>query len=349
MHPSTQIRPWRPGDEVGLTALFQRAFGKTITTEHWRWKLRPRPPPFDTVWVACSEGQPVFQYAGMPVRFKLEDEVVPAVVSVDTMTAPEYRRRGLLTRVAQEAYEAWRNAGASFVIGLPNENWGSRARALGWQPLFPLQWLVRPLRPEVILRWRLGWEGLARLRFLGRLWGAAFDRTLRSSRNVGVEPALEAGCEFDEIWESARCNAHFCTVRDRGWIDWRYFACPSRTYNVAIARKRDRPCGFVCHTVVRSGSRTVAYLAELLCAEPDVEVRSALLAHVLRQAYCSGAESLHALAVPGTGSHSWLRRLGFIPRHQFGVEIVPLQPGLPLDRLRDPSRWHLTGSDFDVV
>jgi hypothetical protein len=73
------------------------------------------------------------------------------------------------------------------------------------------------------------------------------------------------------------------------------------------------------------------------------------MAHAIAQARHSGAESLHTLAVPGTPQFSWLRTLGFIPRHSFGVEIVPLRADLPLERLRDPQRWYLTGADFDVV
>ncbi len=343
------IRPWRDGDEIRLTGLFQRAFGRPISTDHWRWKLRPRTHPFENVWIAFNGDEPVFQYAGIPIRFKLDNTEVAAVVSVDTMTAPEFRRRGLLTRVAGQAYCAWRNAGTAFVIGLPNENWGSRARALGWKPLFPLQWLVRPLRPEVILRWRLGWPAAERLSLLGTVWNAMFARRLRPSPDIRVTAVSEASRDFDQIWDGARSSSDFSTVRDRSWIDWRFLASPSRRYEVSIARRGDQPCGYVCHSLLQSGARKSGYLAEFLCAASDDETRTSLLAHLLARLNESGAESVHALAIPGTTEFSCLRAAGFIPRESFGVEIVPLRADLPLDRLRDPSRWHLTGADFDVV
>ena len=116
-------------------------------TEHeWRWKLAPT-SKVPNVWLATHADQPIFQYAAMPTRFEIGDRTHAVMVSVDTMTAPAFRRRGLLTEVASRAYEAWRNAGVAFVIGLPNQQWGSRAQALGWRELFPLQWLARPLRP----------------------------------------------------------------------------------------------------------------------------------------------------------------------------------------------------------
>ena len=41
------------------------------------------------------------------------------------MTDPEYRRQGILTAIARLAYDTWRKAGIPFVLGLPNEQWGS--------------------------------------------------------------------------------------------------------------------------------------------------------------------------------------------------------------------------------
>ncbi len=343
------IRPWRDGDEVGLIRLFLRTFGRPISTDHWKWKLRAGAPAFENVWLALSRDQPIFQYAGIPIRFSLDRTEVPAVVSVDTMTAPEFRRRGLLTQVAGKAYGAWRDAQVAFVIGLPNENWGSRARALGWQSLFPLQWLVRPLRPEAMLAGRLAWPALERLGFIGSLWNAALGTRLRPAQDIEVEDVAEATSEFDRIWECCRSELTFSTVRDERWIRWRFLSSPARNYVVSLARHRGQPTGYVCHTVVQAGGRKSGFVADLLCRRTDDDTRSSLLASLLARLRETNVESVRALAIPGTAEFSWLRRAGFLPSHAFRVEIVPLRPDLPLDRMRDPTQWHLTGADFDVV
>ena len=61
------------------------------------------------------------------------------------MTAPEFRRQGILLHLGEEANRHWRASGYAVVVGLPNEQWGSRTRMLGWQTLFPLEWLRFPL------------------------------------------------------------------------------------------------------------------------------------------------------------------------------------------------------------
>src|ERR1700676_992401 len=112
------IRPYQTGDETGLVELYHRAYGRPTTEEHWRWKLKGQASDVENVWLALSEDKPVFQYAGIPTRFRLAQSPTVVMVSVDTMTAPEFRRRGLLTGVARQVYEAWRESGVACVIGL---------------------------------------------------------------------------------------------------------------------------------------------------------------------------------------------------------------------------------------
>src|SRR5213594_2611005 len=123
------IRAYCAGDEGALVALFERVFGRSISEAHWRWKLKQPPSPVENVWLAVDEDRPVFHYAGIPTRYRLPAGEVTAMVSVDTMTAPEFQRRGLLSAVGRHVYDTWRAAGVPFVIGLPNQRWGSRTGA----------------------------------------------------------------------------------------------------------------------------------------------------------------------------------------------------------------------------
>src|SRR5262245_11102461 len=229
------IRPYRAGDERALTALFGRVFGRAIGEEHYRWKLRQLPTPVENVWLAVDGDAPIFHYAGIPTRYHLPGGEVMAMVSVDTMTAPEYQRRGLLSAVGREVYDTWRAAGVAFVIGLPNERWGSRAAALGWEPLFDLQWLARPLRPEAILARRLGMPALARLTPVGAAWNALWR--LRRDSSVKVRSVERAGPEFDQLWQRYGADAAASVVRDSAWVNWRYLDAPVFDYRVLLAER----------------------------------------------------------------------------------------------------------------
>jgi hypothetical protein len=344
------VRPYRAGDERELVQLFRQVFGTAITEAHWRWKLQRALPALDNVWLAVSaDDKPVFQYAGIPTRFSLAGHPTTVMVSVDTMTAVEYRRRGLLTQVAQQAYSNWQQNGIAFVFGLPNNQWGSRTRALGWQALFPLQWLVRPLRPQALIARRLKIPLVAHAPGIQRLWNGYFNSRLRTDRTVQTEYVREADESFDRIWEKCSLDSLYSTVRDRDWLQRRFLSSPSGGYEISLARRKGEPTGYCVHRLIRAGERVSACIADILVPAADPDSRDALLRVLIEDLLPTGAETLTALAVPGTSTFLWLRRAGFFPRHAFSTELVPLAAQLPMESMRDPSNWNLNGADFDVV
>src|SRR5690349_21859925 len=148
-------RPDQPGDEEQLVALYARVFGRPRSVAFWRWKLKGRNAPFETVWVAVTDaGQIIGQYGGIPLRVQLHGQVRPAVHAVEAMTDPLFRRKGMLTRRGSAAHTGWAEAGQAVVLGLPNEQWGTRNRALGYVTLFPLAWVRFPLHLERVVAQR---------------------------------------------------------------------------------------------------------------------------------------------------------------------------------------------------
>lgn len=347
------IRAYRSGDERELANLFERVFGRLITEDHWRWKLKQLPTPVENVWLAVHEDKPIFQYAGIPLRVRLPSGEARVMVSVDTMTAPEFQRQGLLSQVGRWTYDSWREGGVAFVIGLPNERWGSRAAALGWQELFPLQWLVRPLRPEALISRRLpsalNAPGLLRYSPLGALWSSFWNFSLPQDPAVQVRQVLQASEAFDRLWQNCQSEFPISNVRDSSWVHWRYLAPPTLHYGVVLAERAREPVGYAAYRLEEQSGRQVGSIAEVFAARADVSAQSTLFGCVLRKLYAAGAEQAVTLAIPGTPLWRTLRRAGFFPRAIFSVQIVPLDPGLPMEALCDPLNWGLSGGDFDVI
>jgi len=341
------IRPATAGDEARLVDLFASVYGRSIDVSHWRWKLAHPQATVPNVWLVMSGERPVFQYAGIPTTLRIDGAAVTGMVSVDTMTAPDFRRRGLLTRVATQVYAQWGDAGMAFVMGLPNEKWGSRTSAVGLRPLFPFRWLARPLRPEALLAHRLSIPWLRRLSFVSALWSWATSLPGRPDASVQVRPVDRAGVEFDDLWERCKDDARFGVVRDRRWVQWRFLDCPSRRYEVRLALRGTEPVGYCAYHVHEAGGRRSAFLAELACARGDMGARDALLADLIRQ--LPGVELLWTQAAPGTHTYRWLRRRAFFVGHEFSVQMAPFSPHLPIDDMARPEHWELSGAAFDVI
>ena len=347
-HDELMVRSYRTGDEQALTSLFETVFGRPMSEREWRWKLAPS-SGIPNVWLATHAERPIFQYAAMPARFKVDECTRDVMVSVDTMTAPAFRRRGLLTEVAARAYDAWRDAGVAFVIGLPNQQWGSRARALGWRELFPLQWLARPLRPEALIARRLGMHRLGKTNVLGAAWNRFASRRLRAPVDIEVTTVDEPSADFDVIWERCRGDTAFSAVRDAAWVERRFLSSPARRYELLVARRQNVPAAWLAYSLNHDRSRTTAQVAELFASKDDTASSAALMLELLRRLREHDVELVCTLAVPGTPLFAWFRSIGFLRGPSFGVQLVPLAIDVPFERLQDPSAWRLTGADFDVA
>jgi hypothetical protein len=263
--------------------------------------------------------------------------------------APENQKQGLITKIAPFTYDTWKKGGVAFVYGTPNERWGSMLAKLGFQTLFPLERLARPLRPEAILARRSGLTPLSRLSMLGRWAGAFWNRRLHPE-GVVVREVAEAGPGFDRIWSTVGPHFPFCLVRDRGFVKWRFFEAPLLKYRVLVAEREGEPVGYAAFGVKDGPAALDGTLSELFVAPEDLASASALLLQVLRCLAELGVETLFTLAVPGHFLHSFLRSAGFLPRRgRWDVVLSPFDAQLPMEDLKDPRNWYYAGGDTDSV
>jgi GNAT superfamily N-acetyltransferase len=344
------LRPYRAGDEREIMRLFARVFGRETSAEQWRWKFKARAWPAENVWVAVQDDRPVGHFAAIPARMSVAGREKAAALVVDVMTAPDFRRRGLLTDLARCVMQAWTRAGVSLLYGLPNEQWGSRTRAIGLEPVLRLRRFVLPLAPQQTLSRKLHVSWLARPAWFDAAYGRLLDFRLAPRGDVSTRAIDSIGPEFDALWRSCASEFDTTLVRDREWVQWRYLDAPGAGYRVVLAAREGRPVGYAAYRASRARGRVDGHLAEIFARPGDGPVWSALLSHAVRAARDAGAENVFALEVPGSPGHRALRRLGFVPRRwDFTVQAAPLAGDVPIDTLKRDGCWHLSGSDFDVV
>lgn len=71
---------------------------------------------------AFLNGEMVAHYACIPVKMLIKGNIVKGVLSMATVTHPNYRGRGLFKRLAKMTYDYARDNGYEFVIGVANAN-----------------------------------------------------------------------------------------------------------------------------------------------------------------------------------------------------------------------------------
>lgn len=343
-------RPYRPGDEVHLAALFERVFERPMTPDRWIWKLGRWRGSVPNVWIAVDQhDRPICHYGGIPRRLRRGGQERTIMVVADAMTAPGFRRQGAYTAVVTRAHRAWRDAGVALVLGLPNERHGSRIGALGWQRLCPLRWMIRPLRLDRLLQRR---SRLGRLPGVGRaarLWNTYWEGD-PAPPGIALDAANEegAGAAFAQLARPAGAHNRLVLARDREWMAHRLLHAPGEKHEILVATDERGARGYCAYRVHQADGRRFGAIPEIVA--DDARIGSALVGEAVRRMRAAGAETAIALAVPRGCEHRILRSHGFLfSWGAFEVQTVILDPLIRIDELRGADRWMLSGGDFDVI
>jgi GNAT superfamily N-acetyltransferase len=255
----------------------------------FHWKHRENPFGRSPAWVAQAGEQLVGFRTLMRWEFVGQGRVVRAVRAVDTVTAPEYRGRGIFSLLTKTAVAQMEAEGVDLVFNTPNDQSRPGYLKLGWQVV---EQLPTGMRPGKSLR-SLARTG--RSRVPAELWSQPCD--------VGVSPAeaFADDAAVHALLRDVSAGAEPSCLRTRRtvpYLRWRYGLAPLH-YRV-LTRGSDLGDGCVVFRLRRRGSAVEAAIVEILVPRPRLVRR--LVRDVLRQ---TGAD--HAVAL----GHGW--RDGLIP------------------------------------
>jgi len=358
------IRRFESGDTQGFLRLFEEMPTLTLGGgEAWfDWKYGDTPyldrPP---VHVAEHEGRIVGARPFMPFELRSDDRTAVGLQTADTMVHPDHRKRGLFSRMTEQAFADHREGEPALMFSVPNARsrpgyLGRGAKITGAVPTF-----IRVETPSAFARERLG-DGVvdrlpdSALGGLDRL--AAGYHALGRGRGdppAGVTVERTTSVPAATLADIAQRNAPDAihAVRDERFYEWR-FANPMWEYSTYVASRNGVPtAAVVAGTRIEDGLR-VTRIPELLPLTGTDAVADELAAVFDRLLDAEPSTDVFAVA----GRHvprSIVRRFGFLPDDR-----LPLAPFAnstvlitkPLDgttddwqfggrELVDPGSWQL--------
>jgi GNAT superfamily N-acetyltransferase len=275
------IRPVEPRDGQAVMELLRSSLGWTGDPRFqafFEWKHYRNPFGPSAAWIALDADRVVGFRAMLRWDFQCGERRIRAVRPVDTATHPDYRGRGVFTRLTRHALDAMRDEEVELVFNTPNRASLVGYLRMGWHNLGRLQVRVRPTRP-----WRA-------VRMLGSR--VAADRWPAHSR-AGA-PAAQVLADRDALSELLANRLHAPGLRTRltpAFLDWRYgdpllgyraiVADEGPAAGVAIFRLRRRGharelalCELLAHRRERTGIATLARKA-VVAADADYVLRIA--------------------------------------------------------------------------
>ena len=123
--------------------------GEIIVEKYLDWEYKSNPVGEATLFVAENENQIVSQYVVIPQKYISGNEIYNGSLSVNTITHPDHRGKGLFTKLAELNYAECKRNAIDFTLGFPNKNSVTgftgklKFKLLGNMPL--LFSIIRPL------------------------------------------------------------------------------------------------------------------------------------------------------------------------------------------------------------
>lgn len=310
-------------------------------TGYWSWKHLASPFGPSPVLLAEAEGRLVGLRVFMRWGWQAGGERLEAVRAVDTATHPEWRGKGIFSRLTRALAEQLAAEGVAFVFNTPNDQSRPGYLKMGWSVVGRVPLRVRVLRPLRVARALLT-RGASRS-------GSSPAAASAAAGGAGgpdellAEPALE---EF--LAAQADGDSRLRTPRSVEYLRWRYRDIPGFAYRAAWQLRGDEGAIAIFRTETH-GALLGLRLCELLVGPGRASQRMGR--SVLRAALGdSGAAFAAAVAAARTPEQRLLLSSGFLPVPRIGPVFTvrplgPLRDGLsPLDW----SSWRLAIGDLEL-
>ncbi|WP_309642714.1 GNAT family N-acetyltransferase [Flavobacterium sp.] len=117
------IKPFTKNNIHDLYVLYQQVYRKSLLRGLLEKKFDASYLEKDYYGYFAYDGQkPIAFYGVIPVLMRYKNQTEMAAHSVNTMTHPNYRGKGLFTKLAKQTYDLLQTSGISFVWGFPNQH-----------------------------------------------------------------------------------------------------------------------------------------------------------------------------------------------------------------------------------
>jgi len=339
----------RASDAEELFRLYEDVFGIALTEgsrRRWRWQYLENPSTTadgPEIWVAREGERLLGQYASLPVRLQWGGREVRSSWGMDVFLRGDARGKG----IGAQLFTAWSDhVEVALGLGLTPSSYGL-FRKLRYHDVGPVPFFQKILDPVAVARRRvgaaLGWP-------LGKGLGLAL-RLLHpeqepAARGVDVRRVTSFSADCDTLWERCKGAYAMCVRRDQAYLNWKYAACPMRSYELREARKDSLLTGIAVSRHEDYKGLHLGWLIDVFADPADRDTRQALIEDVLAGFQASGVARAQAFSMNAALAGE-LRRYGFRPARspmQFCVRTR-----VPSDTvLQDLGRWHVCFGDSDM-
>jgi hypothetical protein len=177
------------------------------------------------VWLYRDAGRIVGQMGAIAVRLKMGDRYRDTAWLVDTMILESHRAQAPGSRMMMQSHE---DMPFSLSLGQSPEMRQIQDR-LGWKQVAPLQIAQLLIRPENVLKSKLGTPG-AWAAGLGLRASAVLRDAFRDKSQMDAREVHRFDGRHDALWNVMARDLTCAVVRDASFLNWKYVDQPGQQF-----------------------------------------------------------------------------------------------------------------------
>lgn len=309
MSADLQCRFYRDEDVPGIVDVLRLCFDDWAKREnpldYWNWKYRST--PLGSL-VALVKVDDVIAGTGHRLRYtiKVGDHVLRSQHGDDFATHPDFRGRGVFTKVLNLLEDERRKDGRGFIYTITTNPIVVKDNLKRGRFDFP-----QPLVHMILVnKAKSGTQaGIYLLGGLNRIAGKYSAPPIRHGDYV-IDAVTGFDSSLDAFYERVKGSYDFIVERNREFLNWRYGDRRGGEFLIEQAKRGDDLLGYVVLEKRERDRISEGYVADLLAE--DVDVAASLLKDGLKTLQDLGVGTFHYRAVKNHPYLGIMRRYGFV-------------------------------------
>jgi GNAT superfamily N-acetyltransferase len=349
------VRKFKDEDKEGMIALFEEVWTKELADklrEMWEWKYEKNPhdpPDGNTTCVLERDGRIIGMLGLLSGLVKLKGRTLPMLWAIDFAIHPDFRGGGFrILNWAKKEYSSFVQGGI-VTAGRPYEFY----KKMRYLPVFSFSIFKNILNPKNFFRKKT--KNIAVAYIIAILFKlvsgflSLFKIHLKD-KNISVSKISGFDDRFDALWKEASEGYTICMVRDKDFLNWRFFERPDQGYTIFAAEKRGKILGYIVLNHQSQDNKKYGSIIDLFTKKNDKKTLHRLIAQALDYFKSERVDIASFPMPPECGFYrNVLIKNGFFVRTK-GGSFVASPAGYPeIEKdLMKPKNWFLTSMSSDM-
>lgn len=300
-------------DTEDVLSLMQACFGdREFLNKAWyKWFYFGCPTGFTRNYIAIDEAarKVVGAYGWLPIRIKVNAQVVNGSLAINAMTHPDYQGKGLFTQMGRYCLSCEEAFRSRISLGVPNHQAYPGHVKVGWKVYSDLSFI-------------------AKYSFLGKPC---------KSKEV---PVVDA--RVDQLIQHVAGRANFMVLKDHRFLNWRYQQRPDQKYRLFVLENKGNIDGYMILKYFSEDGYKKTHILDIMAYSEE-----AFNDLVLAAEQCSsGRHELNCWQVRHSIHEELFTNNGFVVTEKKNILIIHANYGQDIEL--KPENWWFALGDNDV-